>query len=76
MSLLQWLGIWGMTEFPVPVEADLNKWTKGIGYLLGDQIGEHYFREFLKDHGSEFKEHAQLFELLVRIYRLNQGWCK
>lgn len=74
MSHIQWLGIWGMTGFSKPEEKDLNKWTKGIAYVLGDPKGQHHFKEFLSRPGCDFEKHTQILELWVRCDALiNQG---
>jgi hypothetical protein len=62
-----------MAGFSKPEEKDLNKWTKGIDYLLGDPKGRHYFREFLESE-HDFEKHAQILELWVRCDKLiNEG---
>jgi len=70
MSHLQWLGIWGMTGFSKPEGKDLNKWTKGIGHVLQDPKGQHYFGEFLKQPGCGFEHYVKIFELWVRFDNL------
>ncbi|XP_069685210.1 uncharacterized protein [Periplaneta americana] len=63
MSNLQWLGIWGMTGFSKPEKSDLDKWSKGITYVLSDPKGRHYFKEFLTNEDRGFKDEAKVLEI-------------
>lgn len=62
-----------MTGFSKPEEKDKNKWTKGIGHVLKDPKGQHYFGEFLKRKGRDCEKHVKILELWVRCDKLNQG---
>ncbi|XP_021935695.1 uncharacterized protein LOC110837641 isoform X2 [Zootermopsis nevadensis] len=74
MSHLQWLGIWGMTGFSKPENSDLDKWSKGITYLLADPKGLHYFKEFLSEPARNFEAHAQILGIWAECDKLiNQG---
>jgi hypothetical protein len=50
MSSLKWMGIWGMVGNHGRVtEADLNKWSKGMGKVFEDPKGRHYFEQFCRE---------------------------
>ena len=46
MSSLKWLVLWGMANFPLPTAADVNRWSRGMKYVLEDPKGRHYFEQF------------------------------
>jgi hypothetical protein len=50
MSLLKWLGVWGMVGEVAPViKADLNKWSMSIKKLFEDPRGRHYFENYARE---------------------------
>jgi hypothetical protein len=74
MSKLQWLGIWAMTGFSKPENSDLNRWSKGVTYILADPKGLHYFKEFLNEPRRDFGDQAQVLNLWVKCDEyMNQG---
>jgi hypothetical protein len=50
MSLLKWLGVWGMVgDFSEVDKDDLNKWSKSIQRVFEDSKGRNYFEEYAKE---------------------------
>ncbi|PSN42667.1 hypothetical protein C0J52_13044 [Blattella germanica] len=70
MSVLQWIGVWAMTGYSKPEKSDLDRWSRGMGYLLVDPKGLHYFKEFLNDPRRKFGSHSKCFSILEDCERL------
>jgi hypothetical protein len=52
-----------MTGFSKPENKDLDKWSKGITYLLEDPKGVHYYEEFLMKHDGIPEDRVEILRL-------------
>jgi len=59
-----------MTGFSEPEERDWSNWSKGVGHVLKDPKGRHYFKEFLKQSGRGFENYVKFLKLWVRLDKL------